>query len=170
MMLYLYTGVSLCLDNLVNYAPDDRYDELKKFLVHLQPFRNIPANATLDGLINIDKNQLSLYRSINVGISMLSRFFRSIMFGGQKVFLLDVFIIITGAYVSSITMIIVALSIEALANSYMEFNKEIEENIKSGKLQVFSRHFESFKRPVHSKKVVIFVVIQKFVKNFSFLQ
>uniref|UniRef100_A0A914CAD9 Uncharacterized protein n=1 Tax=Acrobeloides nanus TaxID=290746 RepID=A0A914CAD9_9BILA len=57
------------------------------------------------------------------------------MFGGQKVFLLDVFIIITGAYVSSITMIIVALSIEALANSYMEFNKEIEENIKSGKLQ-----------------------------------
>uniref|UniRef100_A0A914D9F9 Uncharacterized protein n=1 Tax=Acrobeloides nanus TaxID=290746 RepID=A0A914D9F9_9BILA len=60
---------------------------------------------------------------------------KGIMFFGQVVFPLDICIIISGAYVSSVTMVLFFLAINGISTSYKKFNKEIKSAINERKFE-----------------------------------
>uniref|UniRef100_A0A914EHJ5 Gustatory receptor n=1 Tax=Acrobeloides nanus TaxID=290746 RepID=A0A914EHJ5_9BILA len=118
MVVYLFTGVALCIENLFTYKPDNTLisnasaslADVQKLLSNLQPTELMPT--TLSDTIA-----------------------RGIMLFGQAVFPLDIFIIISGAYVSSVTMVIFFLAINGISTSYEKFNKEIKTAINERKFE-----------------------------------
>uniref|UniRef100_A0A914CKN1 Uncharacterized protein n=1 Tax=Acrobeloides nanus TaxID=290746 RepID=A0A914CKN1_9BILA len=125
MLLYLFTGVALCIENLFTYKPNNALilttslTDAQKLLSNLQPNELMPTTL----------------RDTIVSYMVALHNYRGIMFFGQVVFPLDICIIISGAYVSSVTMVLFFLAINGISTSYKKFNKEIKSAINERKFE-----------------------------------